>query len=506
MNRPFKYQCESLLLILMFQGAFVLDAIAEWPFERGDQHASGMSLRNFLGEPEIRWEFAATDSGFEATAVIYEKVVYVGDFDGTFYALNLLDGELLWKRTFEDSGFTTAAARIDDKILVNDVSGMVRCLSARHGESIWEYDTNSELYAAPNVYQGRVLVCTESGTLVALQLETGQPEWEFQIEAPLRCWPTVVNDQVFLAGCDQKLHVVNVDSGESTGSLPIDGPTGSTPAAQEGAIYFGTEQGTFYAIDTEFIEQNWFYRNPKRAQAIRVAAAIDQQSVIFSNMGKSVIALEPQTGELRWEFTVRSRVESSPIILGRNVIAATMRGRIYSIALDSGEEAWQLSLGGSFQASPSFSDGLLVLGNTDGTLYCLGEIEEQVLPKQEEQQETKTSFTLLTLGGILGVFILLYYYLMAHGNRVKRKLKLVVISSVTTLPFRNGLRSNCPRFIKRCNLRQQICRLGYICTFHSAVSVVNSVTSKYLQTRILTRSNDISVASRAKFIWSVSCL
>ena len=52
-----------------------------------------------------------------------------------------------------------------------------------------------------------------------------------------------------LAGCDSKLHFIDVASGAEVASVDIDGPTGSTAAIQGDRVFFGTEGGTFYAID-----------------------------------------------------------------------------------------------------------------------------------------------------------------------------------------------------------------------------------------------------------------
>ena len=52
-----------------------------------------------------------------------------------------------------------------------------------------------------------------------------------------------------VAGCDGKLHIIGLDDGQEIGAVEIDSPTGSTPAVQGDLLFFGTEGGTFYAID-----------------------------------------------------------------------------------------------------------------------------------------------------------------------------------------------------------------------------------------------------------------
>jgi outer membrane protein assembly factor BamB len=68
----------------------------------------------------------------------------------------------------------------------------------------------------------------------------------------------------------------------------------------------------------------------------------------------------------------RTRVESSPVIAGNRVVAATATGKIYLLDAASKEVKWEFDAGGGFTASPAVVDGRIILGNTDGTLYCFG--------------------------------------------------------------------------------------------------------------------------------------
>jgi outer membrane protein assembly factor BamB len=146
---------------------------------------------------------------------------------------------------------------------------------------------------------------------------------------------------------------------------------------RDARVYFGTESGTFFAIDVpETADQTpavaWEFRDPKRGQPIRTAAAVAQDVLVFGSQGKAIIALNPADGELKWTLPTRSRVESSPVIAAGQVVAATTAGKIYLVDAESGESKWEYDAGGGFTASPAVVDGRIILGNTDGTLYCFG--------------------------------------------------------------------------------------------------------------------------------------
>jgi outer membrane protein assembly factor BamB len=94
--------------------------------------------------------------------------------------------------------------------------------------------------------------------------------------------------------------------------------------------------------------------------------------VVFGSQGKAIYALDPKRSDEKWTIPTRSRVESSPVIAGDLAIAATTAGKLYLIDVVSGEVKYENDFGGSFVASPAVVDGRILLGNTDGTLYCFG--------------------------------------------------------------------------------------------------------------------------------------
>ena len=348
----------------------------DWPVYRGNQMATGAVTESLPDNLEVLWKKSLPESGFEGTAVVADGVVYVGDNDGTFYAYQLLDGTEVWQQKFEDSGFIAGPTLHQGKIYIGDFNGIIRALDAKDGSLLWQYESQGESYAAPNVVDELVLATTEAGELVALAVETGQLQWKFQIEAPLRCWPTVVERQVLLAGCDERVHSVDISTGKEVAGVDIDGPTGATPAVFAGKVLFGTEQGSFYAIRVPAMEIVWRYQDPESIQPIHTAAAVDSRAAVYGTQGKKFYAISPDTGNLLWTFPVRSAVESSPVIVGNSVFLATKRGVIHRVDIATGKELWNFEAGGNFQAAFAVADNRLVIGNTDGTLYCFGTKEQ----------------------------------------------------------------------------------------------------------------------------------
>jgi outer membrane protein assembly factor BamB len=350
----------------------------DWPLVRGDAFGTGVARTSLPDGLEVLWKYSAgKEAGFDATAVVAGGVIYVGDSAGTFHAVRLSDGKRVWKKDFADSGFAAGAAFDKGQLYVGDVNGIARCLAATDGKEIWNQKLEGEVYAGPTPNADDVLFTCEAGTLTSLRSKDGKSQWTFRIEAPLRCTPTISGGRAVLAGCDSRLHIINVADGKEINSVEIDSPTGSTPAMRDERVYFGTEGGTFFAINVPTAANKksaiaWKYRDPQRNQPIRAAAAVTDQLVVFGSQSKAIYVLGAANGEEKWKMPTRTRVESSPVIAGNRVVAATATGKIYLLDATLNEVKWEFDAGGGFTASPAVVDGRIILGNTDGTLYCFG--------------------------------------------------------------------------------------------------------------------------------------
>ncbi len=343
----------------------------DWPLIRGDANATGAVDAPLNGPLDILWTYESEESAFEATASIVGGIVYVGDIDGTFHAIKLADGSKAWTRKFEDTGFIAGSAVRDDRIYCIDFNGVVRALALKDGAELWKFETETALYAAPNVDGEHVLIATDSGDLIALGAADGKEVWTFTIDQPLRSWPTVVEGRVLVAGCDGLLHSVDAATGKDLESIDIGGPADGMPAVIDGHVYFCTAGGMFHGMTIKPLASVWKFGQKGQSEQIH-AAAVNDQAVVLGTHDKRIVALNPQTGEEIWAFRLRARAESSPVIVGGIALAGTMRGRLHAVDMTTGKETWQTDVGGQFIASPAVSDGRIVIGNTDGVLYCIG--------------------------------------------------------------------------------------------------------------------------------------
>jgi outer membrane protein assembly factor BamB len=348
---------------------------SQWPVFRGNAQATGVAAGRLADQPELLWKYPVDKGAFESTPVIVNDVVYIGDMDGTFYALDLQTGNKLW--TFdkgkEKAGFAAAAAVRDGLVYIGDMDGTFFCLDAKTGEKKWDATSDGEIDSGANFYGDNVLFGSQDNTLYCLDAKSGKKQWTHQIGDQIRCSPTVVENCCFLAGCDGKLHVVDLHNGEETGAVEINSPTGCTPAADGDVIFFGTEGSYFFCVNWKQLQKVWTWQDKAKGLSIRSSAALSTQAVVFGGRDKIVHARDRKSGDKLWDFPTKGRIDSSPVIVGDRLYVGSVDGRIYGIDLKTGQQAWQYEAGGAIVGSPAIAEGRLVIASQAGVVYCLGE-------------------------------------------------------------------------------------------------------------------------------------
>ena len=333
-----------------------------WPCFRGCLEGSGTSAVLLPDNPQLIWKKQFGKTAFEATPVIAGGIIYIGDLDGTFHAMQLKSGELLWE-VKNEAGWSAAAAVTEKVVITGDMDGVVHAFDRIDGSLIWSHHVGGEVSGGPSILGTRVLIGAQDATLSCLSITDGKVQWTHTIGDQIRCTPTVAGGKVFLAGCDGKLHVIDVEHGKAIGQVSIDGPTGTTPATAKGRAFFGSEGGAFWAIDYEKLEVAWKVVPAVGGQAYRSSAAVAEGIAVVGSRARAVEAFATFDGSRRWRFATRGRVDSSPVIVGSRVFVGDTAGKIFALDISSGKLSWEFDAGVGFSSSPAVAAGCLVMAS-----------------------------------------------------------------------------------------------------------------------------------------------
>lgn len=254
---------------------YALDAVTgelRWKYATGDvvhgspAYADGVvyvgSWDSFLYALDaksgaLRWRFqGGTDPvihnqvGFQSSPAVADGVVYVGCRDSNLYALDAATGVEKWRYNNNGSWVITSPAVVGDKVIfgTSDTSRYF-VVDAKRGKPLVEQQGKAFVFSSPAVAGSVVLVGILNGTLEARDLESGALLWEFQTEASKRNagW-ALTSERAFNM---PMLYTSN------WGETPIAatvrqfgvGSIFSSPLVVDGVVYFGSTDGTLYALE-----------------------------------------------------------------------------------------------------------------------------------------------------------------------------------------------------------------------------------------------------------------
>ena len=155
----------------------------------------------------------------------------------------------------------------------------------------------------------------------------------------------------------------------------------SSPVLDKDKIYFGSDNGNFWALNQNDGSVAWKYKVGLRAKgkSIFSAPAIYGDMVYFGAYDGNVYALDTKTGKRKWGFMEADWVGSSPalapdlglLFIGLEFGLFKKQGGIAALDLNTGEKRWEYTMPKFTRASPAYlpSKNIVAIGSSDLLVY-----------------------------------------------------------------------------------------------------------------------------------------
>ncbi len=235
------------------------------------------------------------------------------------------DGNLVWQYpAAADRKITyyAAPAVSDDRVFAATYSNKINILKKDSGELIQTVAVGSDsikIIASPVIDGDKLIVASGDGTITLYKMDDfSAPVWTAKLSGEIWTNPVSADGKIFAAAMDKKINELDMATGEIIKTWSTDG------ASMSGIVYAN-------------------------------------KMIYFSTLSKEVIALDPQSGELKILFKTDSEIWASPLALEDRIIIGDMSGAIYCHDILNGGELWKINAPAenksAFVASPmEFSD------------------------------------------------------------------------------------------------------------------------------------------------------
>jgi outer membrane protein assembly factor BamB len=211
---------------------------------------------------KIQWRRRIGPS--ETSALVSNRLVYVGDWDGEVYALDVRSGRTRW--TFSTGGKVKGGVALSgNRLYVGSYDGHVYALNAHSGREIWRASAQARLgptgtfYATPAVAYGRIYIGSTDHKVYSYGATTGKLRWSHTTGSYVYSSPAVWRLRVYIGSHDGHLYCFDAATGDVRWSFDAHGVISGSPTVIDGVVYFSTARNRTYALNARTGELIWHF-------------------------------------------------------------------------------------------------------------------------------------------------------------------------------------------------------------------------------------------------------
>jgi outer membrane protein assembly factor BamB len=256
----------------------------------------------------------------EFPAVVSDGVAYVGNNQGTVYALSMRNGRVLWRHAVPGGKMASSPAVAGDDLVVHGMDGVVRVLDRRTGGLRFAVRVGSPIESSPIVRDGIDYFGAWNGNVYALDLRSRRFRWVHRDGAKITSSAALAGHTLYIGDYAGRLLALAPGSGRLRWSAGVNGRIYGTPAVWGGRVFApSSDGGSLTAFTTR--------------------------------------------GRYLWRVQTGGYVYSSPAVWAGRVFFGSYNGLLYCVSARSGRVGWTVSAGGAISGAPAVVDGVVYAGS-----------------------------------------------------------------------------------------------------------------------------------------------
>lgn len=176
--------------------------------------------------------------------------------------------------------------------------------------------------------------------------------WKFPTGNRIVASPVIDGQVIYFGSDDGNIYAVDSETGRQIWKTKTRGPVSATPAIANGMLYVGSYDGNFYALDLKAGELKWKFATggERRFEA------------------KGLHGMQPKNQTIADPFDI---FLSSPAVVGNSVYFGSGDGNVYCLDAKNGALTWKFKTGDVVHASPAFADNTVFVGSWDSYFYAI---------------------------------------------------------------------------------------------------------------------------------------
>ncbi|MFN0243577.1 MAG: PQQ-binding-like beta-propeller repeat protein [Planctomycetota bacterium] len=218
-----------------------------------------------------------------------------------------------------------------------------------------------------------------------------QPAWTFATKGAVWSSPAERDGHVYFGSADGSVYAVRAKSGERAWSTPTGGAVMARPTIAGAHVFVPSDDGFLWKLDAASGAKLWTadlhgasvkrdlpHEGVSKYDYLASAATIEESTVYVGSADGKLYALDAATGAEKWKFETKGLVRSTPAIAGGLVVFGSNDGSVYAVNA-RGELAWKHATGDAVTSSPLVHDGRVYIGSRSADVFAFDAADGKVL-------------------------------------------------------------------------------------------------------------------------------
>jgi outer membrane protein assembly factor BamB len=344
----------------------------DWPVFAGSASRANASDITIAPPLTLDWSEDVGGGIGHGSPLIIDSILLIGNLEGELHAFHSPTGK--------EVGSVTLGEAINGSPLVSRSVAYVALSYSK--ETLIAYDLlegkprwrrmYGDIETTPLLFEGRIYVANSWGSLLCIEPREGDLVWQFDLPENrsmkgIRSSPAAEDGLIVFGADDGAVYALDLQTGQQRWRTETDAAVAAPPSIVGSTVFVGNLNGVLHAIDLASGQIRWTY--DAGAPTFSNALLVRGYAVICT-LGGSVLALRTSDGELVWETDIGSPMNSGPVAAGEYLYVGTLKKELCALRVSDGEFVWKTALSGRVKTAPAVAYRRLFVATDDRTLLA----------------------------------------------------------------------------------------------------------------------------------------
>lgn len=344
----------------------------DWPMFAGSAMRTNASDVTIAPPLTLDWSQDIGGGIGHGSPLIVDSILFIGNLDGELHAIHCPTGKEIGSVSLGDA--INASPLVSMSVAYVALSYSKETLIAYDlldGKVRWR-KMYGDIETTPLLYEGKIYVANSWGSLLCIEPREGDLVWQFDLAGNrtmkgIRSSPAADDGLVVFGADDGAVYALDLQTGQQRWRTETDAAVAAPPSIDDGTVYIGNLEGTLHALDLESGEIKWTFDAGAPAFS---NALIVRGYAVFCTLGGSVLALHMSDGSLAWNTDVGSPMNSGPVAAGEYLYVGTLKKELCGLRISDGEYVWKTELSGRVKTAPAVAYRRLFVATDDRTVLA----------------------------------------------------------------------------------------------------------------------------------------